>query len=241
MTKHKKNNDDVKVQVGTAVPAPDDVKINEPEVLASSTHPLVGKTISINLKAGTYFGVGDIWLTPDNYWAEVPDNLLAADYAVIERAIKAGTVQLGQHFIPPVEKASNTLEKYWLMIERRGFDDKQVKADFSMLLRRGQDSGWTALEIVNYCIEKEQAGKRRKEVIRLLDQVAKNYDGPLRLYDPPDTAEGIKKVTVNPDGTVLITRNSGTEAAKPVAEPPRPEGVHAGSKPAAQAINEIFS
>ena len=230
--------------LGSLVPSPSDVVV-PPEGVdpprATVVNSLSGKEISINLKATSYFGVGPIWLTPENYWCVVPDTLTYEEYATLSKSLQNGTVVLGKVFVPPVEKASNVLEKYWLAIERNGFDNKKTKTDFSMLIKRGSDSGWTALEIVNYCLEKENSGRRRKEVIRLLEQVIKNYDGPLRLYEPPDSDQGIKKVVVTADGTIKATTNSGTEIAKPVAEPLPPKDFVRGNKSANQAVNEMFS
>jgi hypothetical protein len=246
MARPKKSNevDGIITSIGSLVPDPSQVVVqpdnNEPARVVS-VNSLAGKEISINLKATSYFGIGPIWLTPENYWCTVPDNLTYGEYDTIAKSIRNGTVVLGKVFIPPVEKASNILDKYWLMIERNGFDNKKTKTDFSMLIKRGSDSGWTALEIVNYCLEKENSGRRRKEVIRLLEQVIKNYDGPLRLYEPPDREEGIKKVTITPDGTMTATTNSGTEIAKPVAEPSPPKDFVRGNKSASQAVNEMFS
>ena len=230
--------------LGSTVPSPQDVVVPSLDSLPRAvkvTNSMAGREVSINLKVNSYFGVGPIWLTPENYWCVIPEGLSREDYDIIARSIQNGTLVLGKVFVPPVEKASNVLEKYWLSIERSGFDNKKTKTDFSMLIKRGSDSGWTALEVVNYCLEKENSGKRRKEVIRLLEQVAKNYDGPLRLYEPPDTAQGIKKVTITPDGTMTATTNSGTEIAKPVAEPSPPKDFVKGSKSASQVVNEMFS
>ena len=240
MAKQKKNSDEIVVSIGSQVPSPDQVDIYN-TVSSYSQPSLAGNLISINLKANSYFGVGPIWLTPENYWCEVPHGLSSDEYLTIQKSINVGTIVLGKQFIAPVDKPSNILEKYWMMIERQGMDNKKTKAEFSMLIRRGTDSGWTALEIVNYCLERENKGKRRKDVIRLLEQVAKNYDGPLRLYEPPDEAEGIKKVTITADGLVKITTNAGEEIAKPLGEPAAPSDHVRGNKTSEQAVNDIFA
>jgi hypothetical protein len=243
MSRPKKTteSDQVLASVGSLVPDPSKVVVSDAPKVMGITNSLQGKEISLNLKKESYFGVGSIWLTPENYWCVVPDELSYADYTIIDKAIASGTLIIGKAYIPPVEKASNVLEKYWLLIEKNGFDNKKAKTDFSMLIKRGVDSGWTALEIVNYCLDRENKGKRRKEIIRLLDQVAKNYEGPLRLYEPPDEAQGIKKVTINPDGSIKAVTNSGTEVAKPVAEPAPPKDFVKGNKTASEAVNDIFS
>lgn len=243
MSKNKKTNDTslIVTTVGSLVPDPSQVVVSDTPAPQKINNSLVGKEISINLKKETYFGLGNIWLTPDAYWCTIPDNMTPEQYNIIDKSLQAGTIVLGKVFIPPIDKASNTLEKYWLMIKESGLESKKAKSEFAMLIKRGSDSGWTALEIVNYCIEKETKGRKRKDVLRLLEQVAKNYDGPVRLYDPPDEAEGVKKVTINPDGSVKVTTNSGAEVAKPMAEPLPPKDFVKGSKTASQAVNEIFS
>jgi len=243
MSRPKKTteSDQVLASVGSLVPDSTKVVVKDTPEAAPIINSLQGKEISLNLKKESYFGVGSIWLTPDNYWCVIPDDLTLSDYEIIGKAISSETLTLGKVYIAPIEKASNVLEKYWLLIERNGFDNKKAKTDFSMLIKRGVDSGWTALEIVNYCLDKENKGKRRKELIRLLEQVAKNYEGPLRLYEPPDEAQGIKKVTINPDGSIKAVTNSGTEVAKPVAEPAPPKDFVKGNKTASEAVNDIFS
>jgi hypothetical protein len=243
MSRPKKTteSDQVLASVGSLVPDSTKVVVKDTPEAAPLINSLQGKEVSLNLKKESYFGVGSIWLTPDNYWCVIPNNLNSSDYEIIAKAISLGTLTLGKVYIAPIEKASNVLEKYWLLIERNGFDNKKAKTDFSMLIKRGVDSGWTALEIVNYCLEKENKGKRRKEIIRLLEQVSKNYEGPLRLYEPPDEAQGIKKVTINPDGSIKAITNSGTEVAKPVAEPAPPKDFVKGNKTASEAVNDIFS
>lgn len=214
------------------------VTVGSGNAATSYRNSLIGKIISINLKKETYFGIGNIWLTPENYWAEVPDGLSDQEYEMLARSLMTRTIVLGKQFIPPVDKVSNILEKYWSYIEKTGFETKQAKSDFTTLVRKGTDSGWTAIEIAQYCLEKENKNKKRKEVIKILTQLIQNYNGPVQLYDPPDHAEGVKKVIVKADGSIEAETNSGKKVAKPVAAPP-PAGHIRGGKSAAQAIDDI--
>jgi len=205
----------------------------------STSSSLVGQTISINLKRNSYYGVGDIWLSPENYWATIPNGMSAQEYEIITNSLMSGTIVEGKIFIPPVDKISNIPEKYWSIIARTGFETKEAKNEFSALIRKGADSGWTAIEIAQFCLGKENAGAKRTRVVNLLTQLIKNYQGPIQLYDPPDNKEGIKKVTVKADGTVEGETHSGKKVAKKMQAAP-PEGHIAGTKSSEQAINEIL-
>lgn len=206
---------------------------------ASVKHSIVGKEISINLKVATYFGVGNIWLTPENYWATVPDNLTSSEYDIIRKSLAAGSIVVGRQFIPPVDKASDVREKYWLMIDRTGFETKSAKKAFHDLLLKGIDDGWTAIEIANFCLDKENNTRRRKDVVRILTTMINNYDGPVSLYTPPDETEGLKKVTIKTDGTIVGETNSGKKVAKPMVSAPPTNHVR-GNKSAEQAINDLI-
>lgn len=203
---------------------------------------LSGKTISINLKKTTYFGVGKsrIWLSPENYWAVIPSDLTDEDYKIIDNSIVLGNLILGKKFIPPVDKASNTLEQYWLLIKDKGFELKEAKTKFTNLVRRGQDSGWTAIEIAKFCLDKENSFKKRKNVISVLTQLITQYRGPIQLYDPPDEEEGIKKVTIKADGSMEAETNSGKKVAKRIEAKP-PNDYKPGSKSSAETVNDLFS
>jgi len=242
-----KNNKKTEPQKPVELNTQQDQVISIPEVsigsssvsLTPSKGTIIGKEISINLKATTFFGIGDIWLTPDNYWAVVPDNLSDRDYAIILASLKAGTIKLGKQFIPPVDKASDVRERYWFLIERTGFETKASKQAFKDLMVRGTDDGWTAIEIANFCLDKENNGRKRKDVIRMLTKLVDNYDGPISLYDPPDSAEGIKKVTIKSDGTIVAETNSGKKVAKPLSAPP-PQNHLPGNKSSEEAMNDLL-
>lgn len=201
---------------------------------------LAGKIVSINLKKTTYFGIPEgIWLSPENYWVTIPDGLSADSYKIIESALRVGNLVIGKTYIPPVDKASNVKESYWMLIKDKGFEAKEAKSKFTDLIRRGQDSGWTAIEIAKFCLEKENDGKKRKPVISLLEQLITQYRGPIQLYDPPDDAEGIKKVTINADGTVEAETNSGKKVANKVAAK-APANHKPGNKTSSQAIKDLL-
>ena len=240
MSKDKKQNESLG-SIGSNI----DPNLKLPTVTVGSNdqtipnrNTLIGKIISINLKRESYFGVGSIWLTPEKYWAKVPDGLTDQEYDTIAASIAQRTVVLGKQFIAPIDKASNVPEEYWSLIEKTGFESKNAKSKFSLLVRKGEDLGWTAIEIAQFCLDKENTKKKRKEVIKLLTQLIQNYNGPVQLYDPPDTAEGTRKVTIRPGGVVEVETNSGKKVAKSIASPP-PKGFVKGSKTAEEAMDDI--
>jgi hypothetical protein len=240
MNKNKKLDVSMGADVDPSKYVPPDISVtvgsNDQSIFRRNN--LIGKIISINLKKETYFGIGDIWLSPENYWATVPDRFTDEAYEIIAKSLALGFIVLGKQFIPPVDKISNTLEKYWSFIDKTGFESKQAKAEFSSLARKGIDSGWTAVEIAQFCINKENKGKKRKEVLKLLTQLIQNYRGPIQLYDPPDSGEGLKKVIIKADGTIEAETNSGKKVAKRIESQP-PKGHIKGGKTADQAINDI--
>lgn len=209
--------------------------------VSSLKQNLAGKIISLNLKVDSFFGLegSSIWLTPEKYWAEVPDNLSSRNYEIISNCIRIGKLVLGKVYIPPVDKVSNICEHYWALVEKTGFETKNTKSAFTTLLRKGQDSGWTAIEIAQFCLDKEKKSKNRKTVIDTLTQIVTRYNGPIQLYDPPDDAEGIKKVTIMGDGTMVGETNSGKKVAKPMSPKP-PDNFVPGNKTSEQAISDLL-
>lgn len=161
---------------------------------------LGGKVISLNLKRASFFGAGPIWLTPTNYWVTIPNDLDETDYYIIKNALEKGTVVEGKEFIPPVDKADSTLDEFWLLIKNRGLDE-ETKDRFRRLLRTGTHQNWTVAEICAYCTRKETETKNRDKVLQFLADLRSIYTGPHTLFDEPDDAEGIKKVTVASDET----------------------------------------
>lgn len=201
---------------------------------------LAGQIVSINLKKTTYFGLPEgIWLTPENYWVKIPDDLSKDSYKILETSIRLGNLVFGKIYIPPVDKASNIKESYWMLIKDKGFESKEAKSKFTDLVRKGQDSGWTAIEIAKFCLDNENANKKRKQVITILDQLITQYRGPIQLYDPPDEAEGVKKVTIKPDGSVETETNSGKKVANKVTAK-APDTHKPGNKSSEQAIKDLL-
>lgn len=241
MVKKVKNSDKVEVSIGENID-PSSYLLNVSlgaSGRSSLASKLAGKIISLNLKKETYFGISNIWLTPERYWATVPDNLSDQDYAIIAKSLEHNKLVLGKTYIPPIDKVSNICEKYWELLSKSGFDSKDTKAAFSTLVRKGQDSGWTAVEIAQFCLEKEQKARKREGVVKLLTQLIKSYDGPIQLWDPPEESEGIKKVIVKSDGSLEAITNSGKKVAKQMQTPPPPNHV-GGSKTADEAINDLL-
>lgn len=144
---------------------------------------LIGQTISLNQKKEAYFGVGAVWLTAEDYYCEIPDGLDNNDYQIIADSLADGTIVLGKQFIPPIDKLTSIREEYWQALKSYGIENKDVRNKFTVLLRKNQDRGWTAFEIAEYCLQKEQGYKKRSREMTLLSQIIDNWNGPKVIYD----------------------------------------------------------
>lgn len=164
---------------------------------ASGKNSLVGQKISINLKKESIFGVGPIWLTPKNYWCEIPDDLTPEEYATISMGLKLGKIVKGKEFIPPVDRDESVLENWYRRIKQFGLsnknnrDVKELRSDLKYLILSGKDKNWTAKEIAEYCLQREAEGANRREVIRQLTQVVVNSGDTSKVWEEPDEEPGI--------------------------------------------------
>lgn len=180
MSKHKKEDAIPTVTLGT----------NNSSV--KDRNNLIGKFISINQKIESYFGVGNIWLTNQNYYTEIPDNLSDEEYEIISKSLADGTIVLGKQFIPPIERNKEVLEEYWQALKPSGFNlttklGVAARAKFTNLVKRNTDRGYTSYEVSAYCLNKEIQGSARSDVMRLLKEVIDSYDGEKTLFKEPDT------------------------------------------------------
>jgi len=152
---------------------------------------LVGQKISLNQKVESFFGVGNIWLTHENYSATVPDNLNPQQLEILERALAKGLVVKGDKYIPPIDRNEDVLEEYWNLIKTYGLDTNKEKDPstiaFRKLFRSGVDRNWTAKEIANFCMEREARYKNRDKVMKLLKDTHKYSSCPDTLLEPLDT------------------------------------------------------
>lgn len=213
-----------------------EVTVGAPKKGSTSVN-LAGKVISLNLKVESLFGIGPIWLTPTNYWCKIPDTLTVQEFDVIRTALQSGMLVLGKKYIPPIDKASNTPEEYWIALKEKDFNHKDTKAKFLRLLRTGQDGGWTTIEILQFCLNQEEKTRSRRDVVRILRDAITKYDGPLELYEPPDEKEGIRKIIINKDGSMVKVLNN--ETVKYVTQDQDADHVP-GTRPSSDVLNELL-
>lgn len=237
MAKKKEN---IQIQLGT------DIDLIQ---LLSNKDRYAGKEISLNCKASSFFGVGNIWLTAKNYWCVVPSDLKKEEYNIIHSSINAGSIILGKKFIPPVTRTEDTLIEYFDLFARlpdTGGMHKTVRTKFKRLILIGEDRGWTAAEIINFCLEKEKKNKNRKFAITFLEDALVIYQGPATFYDPPDKEQGLKKVTITPE-EIILEKNDGSIEKKSTndlggnkKEYMRPSTIPGGSKRSDEALSDII-
>ena len=214
-------------------------------VLAGGMNSLIGKTISINLKERNFFGVGPIWLTPKRYWATVPPGLSEEEYSIIKSGLNSGEVIEGKQFIPPVDKPEGVLDEYWSLVKANGIcEPLKEKLRRTLNVHDGVDRGYTAMEIILECARREKKWRHRPNVIQWLEEALNNCEGPLTLYEPPDEEEGLKIVTITPDGEVVGKDAKGnvvdqTNLASPQPPPP-PQSHKRGTKSKKEALGELL-
>lgn len=145
------------------------------------------KEISLNQKVESFFGIGSIWLTHENYTAKIPGNLTSQQIEILQQGLDRGLIVEGNVYIPPIDKNPEVLEEYWHLVKTYGIDTNDEKAistkAFRKLFRNGVDRNWTAKEIANHCMEREARGKNRDRVMKLLKDTHKYSDCPDTLLE----------------------------------------------------------
>lgn len=153
---------------------------------------LRGRYVSLDLSQRTFFGVGDIWLSPENPVSIVPEDISSEDLELLNKTIASGVLKIGKTFCPPVLQDQITLKQFDKLVESTPMTTRiadEVKTKFFRLLTTGRAGGWTAYEIITYCIAKEESRRARKLVVDYLREVLDTYDGPKKLFTVPEGLE----------------------------------------------------
>jgi len=153
-----------------------------------------GKTVSLNFKAETFFGVGPIWLDINKYSCVIPDTITTKQEEIIKTALKRGILIEGDKYYPRFTRNNDVLDEYWNVIKQYGLaslgDGRDCKISFEKfkkLLKYGTDRNWTTKEIADHCIAEEKKYKNRKQVLKLLTELIKLTDAPDTLVPKPNS------------------------------------------------------
>jgi len=148
-----------------------------------------GKTISLNQKAESFFGVGSIWLDSQKYSCVVPDTITSQQEEIIRTCLRQGIVVEGDRYIAPIDKDREVLNEYWHLIKTHGLSHTDPKSKsmpkFRALFRNGTDRNWTAKEVSRFCMEEEKKYKNREPILKLLNEMFKYSDSPATLLEEP--------------------------------------------------------
>lgn len=152
------------------------------------TKTLAGLDISLDLSKQTFFGIGNIWLSPVSHTCKVPENLSKEDISILKEHINNGIIKLNsKEFIPPITRSDEVLKEYFDFIKQYGLDLTDPKSKsiskFKNLIRLNVDRNWSVKEIVRYCIEQETKYKNRTPVLKLLKNVLDNSQAPDNLTE----------------------------------------------------------
>lgn len=162
--------------------------------MADQTHPLIGKIISINLKAINYFGVGGpgskdaIWLTPEIWWDTVPPGLAPSELLIIEKNLQEGKLFLGKIKTRAKKLDSKILSNYAELLKNASgnVSDPRNKAFTGAIIRltsKHEDGGYQTRYIIDQLIKMEQRGKQRKDVLRVLEEAKRIIAGKFFQYE----------------------------------------------------------
>jgi len=160
---------------------------------------LVGEVISLNLKKGPFFMIGDISLTPERYWKTVSANMSDDYYATLRASLQSGYIVRGKQRILLVDKPEGVLDAWTTMLNREGRSKTSVAA-FKQLIRDKVDNGYPLAEIARHCLKHERNHKNREDVNKLLEQVLM-YVEKESFYDQEvfDDEEGSVDISLTRD------------------------------------------
>lgn len=214
----------------------------------TSVNTLVGKDITLNQKKESFVGVGPIWLTPENYTIKIPEGMKDEDYTMLGKLIGDGTLVLGDHLVPPVDKTKDVLDEYWNKLSSNNIDNTTkfpenaaTRTKFLNLFRRGSDRNWGAHEIITFCLEKETKTKKRKNVIQFLEELKNSIAGPLSYYTPPSKPTDTESIIIDSENQQAIkVKADGTREVVNGASANRVE-IPSLSPEATQLLNNLLS
>jgi hypothetical protein len=185
-----------------------------------------GLSLSLNMKKGSFFSIGEpgkpmqFKLTPDDWHRVVPKGLSDMESAQITQALNSGRVKIGQVLMPPIVKDASVIVKYMNIMKQSATLTEEIKETFRTLVAFGKEGGYTALEILNECLEYAQKYRKGTPWVSFIDAGIDAYEGPDQLVqdfpDDPgnyevviDRSEGkIIKDSSRPDNEIRATTNT---------------------------------
>lgn len=174
-----------------------------------------GVIVSLNLKKSPYLGVGPIrgehgkfklWLNSHKWCAAIPEGLTDEDAKYLQAMLNAGILVEGRHYLPPIEKLTKTVQDWVMLVKTSRMLTRSIKDQFIALVRKKQEGGYTAFEILTSCLNFEESNQRRADWILFLNEGLKAYDGPRVLME--NTEDDPEAYAVTIDATGIIVEDS---------------------------------
>jgi hypothetical protein len=197
----------------------------------NGTDTLVGQVVSLNLKRGPFFRVGDISLTPERYWTTVSDGMPIEYYDVIRKGLMAGYIVRGKERIVVIERPEGVLEAWSTMVTKEGRSPTSIEA-FKKLIKAKTDKGYSLAEIARHCLKIERNTKNREDTTKLLEQVLMFVEQEA-YYD--------REVSDDEEGKIDVTLIRAEDGSYKVLDPeinptPKPPVGHIGGKESASDV-----
>lgn len=182
-----------------------------------------GVVVSLNMKSAAYFGVGEpgetpkLWLDQDRWSAAIPGDLTAEEADVVSKALKAGTIMSGRKWLPAVTKVLGTKEIYTAFLN--GPLKKEVREKFVNLVKKESEGGYTALEILTECMDKERRSRSRMEWLGFLQEAIDHYQGPVQLVQDFEHDPDNYEVKIDPSSMIVEDDSRGDVKKDPLKIP----------------------
>jgi len=179
-----------------------------------------GQFISLNMKVAPFFGIGTledgsnkIWLSANNWFDQVPDNLTEEEVDMLTRAIRDKKVILGKRWIPAIDKDKEVKNKYIKHVKSFKFCTEEFKDIVRGLVRRKKEGNYTAIELLRAMIETERAANNRPDFVKYLEDAIDHCSGPVSLVEDYPTDPENFTVTIDPLTKQVV------ESTKKIKEP----------------------
>lgn len=180
-----------------------------------------GQFFSLNMKKTNFFGVGErengmkkLWLSPENWVDQAPDDLTEEDIDIIANSLRAGTIVVGKRWLPPLDKEPEIKKQYLSLLRESSSCTEEFKSKIRSLVAYGDHGNYTAKEILNAMVSKEKEGRNREPFITFLEDGLSHYHGPeLLVEDFPEDPDNFT-IEIDPSTMKVISSTRKKESTE---------------------------
>ena len=175
--------------------------------------PLIGKTVSINLKRGPFFGVGSLWLSIEVPYGEIPADLSPEELEIVRKALITEDIYLGRRKTAAVDKDKKVLAEYVQKLKDTIRCTKAYKESIVQLIKKGRTGGYKPQEIIDVLLTAERNGRNREKFVDFLTEAkevaTKEY--PDFLEKMAEDTSAAYDVFINPETKEIVAHTKKEE------------------------------